>query len=77
MTGVLPLIIQLLTGGLVQMASGLGAGIIAFVQNLFVSAEGALTVFGELIIIFAGISLAIGLGRWVLNFCTSLGNRNR
>lgn len=76
MTGVLPQIIQLLVGGLTQMAQGLGAGIIAFVTNLFVSAEGALTVFGELIIIFAGISLSISLGRWVLNFCTSLGRRN-
>lgn len=77
MTGVLTQIIQLLVGGLTQMATGLGEGIIAFVTNLFVSSEGALTVFGSLIVIFAGISLAIGLSRWVLNFCTSLGKRNR
>ena len=70
-------IITLLVSGLTSMAEGLGAGIIMFVESLFISSTGALTTFGSLIVIFAGISLAIGLGRWVLNFCTSLGSRNR
>lgn len=70
-------IITLLVSGLTSMAEGLGAGIIMFVESLFISSTGALTTFGSLIVIFAGISLAVGLGRWVLNFCTSLGSRNR
>ena len=32
----------------------------------------ALSVFGGVIIIFAGIALAIGLCRWAMNFVTSL-----
>lgn len=77
MSSVLVQIITLLVSGLTEMAKGLGSGIIAFVEALFVSSEGVLTTFGVLIIVFAGISLAVGLGRWVVNFCTSLGSRNR
>lgn len=77
MTAALTQIVTLLVGGLKAMATGLGEGIISFVESLFISGEGVLTTFGSLIVIFAGISLAIGLSRWVLNFCTSLGARNR
>lgn len=77
MTGVLSQIIQLLVGGITEMAKGIGAGLTALVESIFVTSAGALTTFGSLIVIFAGISLAIGLSRWVVNFVTSLGNRNR
>lgn len=77
MTGVLTQIIQLLVGGLTEMAKGIGGGLTALVESIFVSATGALTTFGSLVVIFAGISLAIGLSRWVVNFVTSLGSRNR
>ena len=76
MTGVLTQIIQLLVGGLTEMAKGIGGGLTALVEAIFVSSEGALTTFGSLVVIFAGISLAIGLSRWVVNFVTSLGRRN-
>ena len=77
MMTVLSQIIQLLVGGLKEMATGIGQGLTALVESIFVSAGGALTTFGSLIVIFAGISLAIGLSRWVVNFVTSLGSRNR
>ena len=64
------------------MATGLGKGLNDFVSNLFVqkAAEGGsqtLTVFGTVVIVFAGVGLAIGLSRWVVNFITSLGSRNK
>ena len=77
---ILTQIIQILVGGLSEMATGLGQGLNDFVSNLFVqtSAEGVqtLTVFGTVTIVFAGVGLAIGLSRWVVNFITSLGSRN-
>ena len=77
---ILTQIIQILVGGLSEMATGLGKGLNDLVTNLFIQtgAEGAqtLTVFGTVTIVFAGVGLAIGLSRWVVNFITSLGSRN-
>lgn len=81
MDAVLTEIIELLTGGLSGMATGIGAGLSALSKSIFLetTGEGAtattkLSVFGTLIVIFAGVSLAIGLSRWVVNWVTSLGN---
>ncbi|PWL76847.1 MAG: hypothetical protein DBY22_00595 [Clostridiales bacterium] len=81
MEAVLTEIIELLTGGLTGMATGIGAGLGDLAKSIFLetTGEGAsatttLSVFGALIIIFAGVSLAIGLSRWVVNWVTSLGN---
>lgn len=74
-------IIQLLVGGISGVATGIGNGLSELAKSIFISiGEGgaqSLSVFGGLIVIFAGISLAIGLSRWVVNFVTSLGSRNR
>lgn len=70
----------LLTGGLTTVASALGSGISSYVQGLLMTGEGAsqtMSAFASTIFIFGGISLAFTLGRWILNFCSSLGNRNR
>lgn len=86
MSSILTAIVQLLTGGLSQMASGIGTGLKEFIENIFVVVTPgtggaadtyALTTFASVCVIFAGVSLAIGLSRWVLNFVTSLGARNR
>lgn len=77
MTELLTEIISLLTSGLTQMATGIGGGLQALVSNIFLdttSDKTVLSTFGGLIIIFAGIALAIGLSRWVVNWVTSLGN---
>lgn len=77
MSEVLQEIINLLTGGITAIASGIGGGLKSLVENIFLDSSGAdgtaLSTFGALIIVFAGISLAIGLCRWVMNFVTSLG----
>lgn len=78
---ILTQIIQILVGGITGVAEGVGVGLSSLAQSIFlVSGEGGaqtLSVMGTLIVVFAGISLALGLCRWVLNFLTSLGARNR
>lgn len=72
-------IMSLLTGGLTSIATGIGGGLGNLVTSIFLEvnesgeAQG-LSLFGGVIIIFAGIGLAIGLSRWVVNWVTSLGN---
>lgn len=73
-------IIEIMIAGIEGIATGLGAGFSSLAEGIFLTTvEGAttLSVFGSLVIVFAGISLALGLCRWVLNFVTSLGQRNR
>lgn len=81
---ILSTIIQLLVGGITGVATGIGEGLSSLAQNIFLVTTGSgessvttLSTFGALIVIFAGISLAIGLSRWVVNFVTSLGARDR
>lgn len=79
MEAVLQEIIQLLVSGITQVATGIGTGVSSLVQSIFLTGEGtqaspyALSTFGGVVIVFAGISLAIGLCRWVMQFVTSLG----
>lgn len=77
-------IIEILVGGITGVATGIGNGLSSLVQNIFLVTKGSgesatttLSTFGTIIIIFAGISLALGLCRWVVNFLSSLGARNR
>ena len=78
MTAILKQIIEILVAGITGIASGVGSGLTALAQSIFIGTEpGTLTVFGGLVVVFAGISLAIGLCRWVVNWITSLGARNR
>lgn len=82
MVAILQEIIELLLGGLTDTATALGSGLSELVKGIFLTGAGtteapyALSVFGGLVVIFAGISLALGLCRWVVNFVTSLGERN-
>lgn len=78
MLAILQEIISILTGGITGIASGIGSGLTELVENIFlVSGEGgveSLSTFGGIVIVFAGIGLAVGLCRWVVNWVTSLGN---
>ena len=79
METILTQIISILTGGITGIASGIGSGLGKLVQSIFLKVSSTGTVeglsdFGTLIVVFAGISLAIGLCRWVVNWVTSLGN---
>lgn len=72
-------IISILVGGITGVAEGVGEGLSTLAQSIFLTGEGeaqTLSVMGTLIVVFAGISLALALSRWVLNFVTSLGARN-
>lgn len=82
MTGVqiMQSIIEILVSGITEVAKGIGGGLSSLATSIFLSGSGesqTLSVFGVLIVVFAGISLAVGLCRWVVNFVTSLGARNR
>lgn len=80
MNSVMTEIIELLVGGIAGVAEGIGGGLQTLATSIFLEGTGdsaSLSVMGSLVVIFAGISLAIGLSRWVLNFVTSLGERNR
>ena len=77
-------IIKILVGAIKEFATGIGEGLSSLVQSIFLVTTGTgeaaattLSVFGIVILIFAGVSLAVGLSRWVVNFITSLGARNR
>ena len=73
-------IVTLLTGGIAQFGEGLASGIISFVEDIFVVVDSSgstttykLTTFGGLVIIFAGVALAVGITRLIMNYVTSLG----
>ena len=77
-------IIEILVGGIQKVAEGIGGGLSTLAQSVFLQTTGTgaeavteLSTFGVLIVVFAGISLAVGLSRWVVNFVASLGARNR
>lgn len=76
MNAVLTEIISLLTAGISGMASGIGSGLSTLAKSIFLDNTGdttKLSAFGGLIVVFAGISLAVGLSRWVVNWVSSLG----
>lgn len=79
MSAVLSEIITLLTSGLTQMATGIGGGLTALVTSIFIDTTGdgmTLSVFGGVVVVFAGISLAVGLSRLVVRWVSSLGGSN-
>lgn len=72
-------IITLLFGGITGIANAVGTGLSLLVKSIFleVSETGdpvGLSIFGGVIVIFAGVALAIGLSRMVVAWVQSLGN---
>lgn len=76
---ILTAIIEILVGGITGIASGIGSGLSTLVTDIFVTGAGttespyALSVFGTVIVVFAGIALAIGLCRLVVKWISTLG----
>lgn len=69
-------IIEILVGGITGVAEGVGGGLQALATNIFLDTSGdanTLSVMGTLIVVFAGIGLAIGLSKFVLYWVASLG----
>lgn len=79
MSNVLTEIINLLVSGLSTYATGFGKGLSNAVESIFlVAGEGGamtLSTTGGLIVVFAGLSLAIGLTKLVFNWIVTLGGR--
>lgn len=77
MSAILTEIITLLTSGITALGQAIGASLSALVEAMFISTSGgtkALSTYGGMVIIFAGIGLAIGLCTRVFTWLTSLGN---
>ena len=78
MGNILSEIITLLVSGITDFAAGLGEGISALAQSIFleVGVNGATTLstFGGLIVVFAAISLTIGLSRLIFRWVSSFGH---
>ena len=73
--------VQILVAGLSEMATGIGGGLNDLVQSVFLVTSGTgeavttkLSTFGQVILAFGGISLAIGLSKFIVNWVTSWGN---
>lgn len=77
MENVLTEIIGLLVGGIKGIASGIGSGLQELVKQIFLDTSGdttKLSVYGGVICVFAGVSLAVGLSRMIVTWVSSLGN---
>lgn len=71
--------INLLVGGIKDLATGVGSGVNGFVKDLFleVDSTGAisgLSTFGGIVAIFGGIALAVGITTLIFNWIRSIGN---
>ena len=79
MATVLTEFINILVGGVTTMATGLAGGIVAMAKALFLEVDGqgavtGLSIFGGIVAIFSGISLAVGITTRVYIWVTSLGH---
>lgn len=80
MSSILTEIITLLTSGLTAMGTGIGKGLNDIVNAMFLTTTGdgssavtKLSTFGGIIVVFAGIGLAVGLTKLIYHFICSLG----
>lgn len=73
-------ILEIITSGFVEVGTQMGAGIGAMVNGLIYDGTGetkVLSAFAVVALALIAVSLALSLFRWVLNFFTSMGQRNR
>ena len=78
MTAVLTEFVQILVGGIVDLAKGIANGVAEMATALFLKTgeQGAVTglsTFGGIVAIFAGLALAVGITTKVYLWVTSLG----
>lgn len=76
-------IISILGSGITGVAGFIGSGINTLVNDLFFTTTGTgadavttMSMFGIMVCVFAGISLAIGLSRLIVQWLGSLGGKN-
>lgn len=74
-------IVTILVSGISQVGTAIGQGLSSLVASIFTvaGAEGALALstFGTVIVIFAGISLALSLCYLIVHWISSLGAGSR
>lgn len=71
-------IVNILVAGLTQLGAGIGSGISSFATSLAFTGTGEnqeLSVFFVLVLVFAGVSLAIALTTRIFMWLESLGAR--
>lgn len=76
-TAIVSEIVNILVAGLTQLGTGIGSGIANFAQALAFTGTGehqTLSVYFVLVIVFAGVALAIGLTTRIFQWLSSLGN---
>ena len=72
--------VQILVGGISDLATGIAQGVSSMAQELFLETDATthavtgLSVFGGIVAIFAGLALAVGITSKVYTWITSLGN---
>lgn len=79
MGAILTEFIQLLVGGITELATGIGSGLQTAVTSMFLETTEAgavegLSTFGGVVAIFGGIALAVGLTTLIFNWVRSIGN---
>ena len=71
--------VQILVGGISNLASGIAQGVSSMAQELFLETDATthavtgLSVFGGIVAIFAGLALAVGITTRVYTWIVSLG----
>lgn len=79
MAAVLQEFVGILVGAITQLAQGIASGVAAMASDLFLEVtDGTVTglsVFGGILAIFAGLSLAVGITTKVYIWITSLGSK--
>lgn len=78
-TSIVTEIISILTSGITGIAQGVGQGLQTLASSVFLTTGDngtTLSTFGVLIVVFAGIGLAIGLCRLVVHWLSTLGASN-
>lgn len=71
-------VMDTLFSGLRAIGTNVGRAFSTIANAIFINAEGTgISTFGILVVVFSAVSLGLSLTRWVLNFCSSWGKRNR
>lgn len=71
--------VDILVGGIVDLAEGIASGVSTMAQKLFLEVDATthavtgLSTFGGIVAIFAGLALAVGITTRVYLWITSLG----
>ena len=77
MANALSQFVDILVGGIVDLAEGIATGVSTMAEKLFLTvSEGTVTglsTFGGIVAIFAGLALAVGITTRVYLWITSLG----